>query len=68
MLLLSNKDESLDGILSLLEQKAKDFEHIIVFDFFYTITQDDIKDFENVELSQSSIRLGSFLDNFVSIR
>ena len=68
LLLLSNKDESLDGILSLLEQKAKDFEHIIIFDFFYTITQDDIKDFENVELSQSSIRLGSFLDNFVSIR
>lgn len=68
LLLLSNKDESLDGILSLLEQKAKDFEKIIIFDFFYTITQDDIKGFENVELSQSSIRLGSFLDNFVSIR
>ena len=43
-------------------------EHIIIFDFYYTITHDDIKDFENVELSQSSIRLGSFLDNFVSIR
>ena len=68
LLLLSNKDESLDGILSLLERRSKDFEKIIIFDFYYTITQDDIKNFENVELSQSSIRLGSFLDNFVSIR
>lgn len=68
LLLLSNKNESLDDILSLLEHRAKDFEKIIIFDFYYTITQDDIKGFDNVELSQSSIRLGSFLDNFVSIR
>lgn len=68
LLLLSNKGESLDGILTLLKNRAKDFEKIIVFDFYYTITENDIKDFENVELSQSSIRLGSFLDNFVLIR
>lgn len=68
LLLLSNKGESLDGILTLLKNRAKDFEKIIVFDFYYTITENDIKDFGNVELSQSSIRLGSFTDNFVSIR
>ena len=68
LLLLSNHNENLDEILLLLKSKVKDFSKIIIFDFYYTISENDIKDFDNVELSQSSIELGSFYENFISLR
>ena len=68
LLLLSNHNENLDEILLLLKSKVKEFSKIIIFDFYYTISENDIKDFDNVELSHSSIELGSFYENFISLR